>query len=813
MKISYNWLREYIDIDHSPEELADILTNIGLEVEGIESFESIRGGLKGCVIGEVICCEKHPDADKLSIAKVNIGKNDLLNIVCGAPNIQKGQKVIVATPGTTLYKGEERLTIQDTKIRGVLSEGMICAEDELGLGDSHEGILVLDPNAPTGSLASEYFNVQSDTIFEIDLTPNRIDSSSHIGVARDLAAFFGLSRDIQLKRPDDQGFSQDNDDLLIDIIIENNEGCKRYSGITISDVNVRESPQWLKNKLHAIGLIPINNVVDLTNFVLHETGQPLHAFDADKITGKKVIVRTLKKGTPFISLTGESYTLSDEDLMICNTDSGMCIAGVIGGKNSGVTSSTKNVFLESAWFNPVYIRRTAKRHGLNTDASFRFERGADPENTVPALKRAASFIRQIAGGKISSPVIDIYPDPFKPALVNILYQNIDRLVGKKIDRKTIKRAVNVLEMKILKEDDQGMKLSVPLYRVDVTREADVIEEILRLYGYNNVEIDENVYSVLSYIDKPDKEKVTNTVSDYLVAHGFNEIMSNSLSKEAYYENDPGSVTLNNPLSNDLSRLRTTLFYGGMEAIVHNINRQRPNLRFFEIGTCYYYNEKKSSKNILDNYDEKEHLALFITGNRSEINWIEKDKPSSFSQLKAYLENILYKTGISPEDLEITASGSAFLSEGMVLKKNGNLLADFGIVHKKWLRYFDLRSKVYYGDINWTFLLSLISPEPVTFTELPRFPEVRRDLSMILEKNIKFDDIRKLAFETEKNNLIKVILFDVYEGEKIGKGKKSYAISFILQDKDKTLTDKQIDKIMNNLIRVFEKHFNAQIRKS
>ncbi len=813
MKISYNWLKEYIKINLDPEDLATILTNIGLEVEGTEIFQSIRGGLKGCVVGEVISCEKHSNADKLSVAIVDVGGQDLLNIVCGAPNIEKGQKVVVAKPGTTLYKGEESITVQKTKIRGILSEGMICAEDELGLGDSHEGILVLDTGTRKGLSASTFFNVQSDTIFEIGLTPNRIDSASHFGVARDLAAFLGLKHEVHLRRPDIGGFSQDNDDYIINIHIENTEACKRYSGITISGVHVGESPQWLKTKLLSIGLGPINNVVDITNFVLHELGQPLHAFDADKITGRRVIVRTLKEGTQFISLDGESRTLSQEDLVICNAESGMCIAGIFGGIDSGVTHETKNVFLESAWFNPIFIRRSAKRHGLNTDASFRFERGADPEITVLALKRAAYLIREIAGGKISSPIIDCYPEPFKPATVKIQYQNFDRLIGKKIDRRIIKKILIALEIRIKKEDNKGLTLSVPLFRVDVRREADIIEEVLRLYGYNNVEIDGNVNSVLSYMPKPDKEKLTNIVSDYLVANGFNEIMSNSLSKEAYYKNDPKSVTLNNPLSNDLNRLRTTLFYGGMESIVHNINRQRPNIKFFEIGNCYYYTRKNRDKNILDNYDEEEHLALFITGNRSEINWIEQNKPSSFFQLKSYIENIFYKCGIQPEQIEIAESTSDFLIQGIYLKKNGKLLAEYGLVHKKWLDYFDLKSTVFYGDINWTFLLSLISQRAVTFEDLPRFPEVHRDLSMILGKNIKFDDIRKLAFKTEKNNLIKVILFDVYEGEKIEKGKKSYAVSFVLQDKNSTLTDNQIDKIIHNLARAFEKHFNAQIRKS
>ena len=813
MKISYNWLKDYIDIDLNPSELANILTNIGLEVEGIEIFESIRGGLRGCVIGEVITCEKHPDADRLSVVTVDIGKRKLLNIVCGAPNITDGQKVVVATPGTTLYQQDKSTTVEKTKIRSVISEGMICAEDELGLGDSHEGILVLDTGARNGLPASTYFKVQTDTIFEIDLTPNRIDSGSHFGVARDLAAYMGLKHKVHLKRPDVGGFSQDNDDLIIDILIENTDACKRYSGVTISGVNVDESPKWLKTKLLSIGLGPINNVVDITNFVLHELGQPLHAFDADKISGRKIIVRTMKEGSQFISLDEESRILSQEDLIICNDQTGMCIAGILGGIDSGVTNNTKNVFLESAWFNPVYIRRSAKRHGLNTDASFRFERGADPEITVFALKRAAYLIREIAGGKISSPVIDVYPEPFKPASINIQYKNFDRVIGKRIDRRTIRKTLNALEIKIKKEDDKGLTLSVPPFRVDVKREADVIEEVLRLYGYNNVDFDENVNSVISYVLKPDKEKLTNMVSDYLVANGFNEIMSNSLSKEIYYKDNPKSILLNNPLSSDLNRLRTTLFYGGMEAIVHNINRQRSNLRFFEIGNCYYLTGKSSNVDILNKYDEREHLALFLTGNWSEVNWIGGNKPASFFQLKSYIENIFYKCNILPEQLESAEITTDFLGDGLKLKKDGKVLAEYGIVHKKWLDYFDLKSKVFFGNINWTFLLSLLGHQKVTFKDLPRFPEVRRDLSMILEKNVKFEDIRKLAFKTETKYLIRVMLFDIYEGEKIEKGKKSYAIGFVLQDKNKTLTDSQIDKIIQNLAKAFEKHFNAHIRKS
>ena len=813
MKISLNWLKEYIDISHSTKELADILTAIGLEVEGIESYESVRGGLVGCVIGKVITCEKHPDADRLSLTTVDIGQGELLPIVCGAPNVQKGQNVVVATIGTTLYKGEESLTVQKTKLRGAVSEGMICAEDELGLGTSHEGIMVLSSDARIGMPASEYFKLTSDTILEIGLTPNRIESASHFGVARDLAALLSLNGEVQLRKPGIEDFIQDNNDLLINVVIENTSGCKRYSGITITGLTVAESPGWLKNRLLSIGLNPVNNVVDITNFVLLESGQPLHAFDADKINGTKVVVKTLDEGTPFITLDGIERKLSRNDLMICDTKVGMCIAGVFGGAESGVTSQTKNIFLESACFDPVFIRKTVRRHGLNTDAAFRFERGTDPEFTVFALKRAAMLIRALAGGKISSPVVDICPEPIQHAHVDVTFKNIDRLVGNKIDRKIIKKILNSLEINILKEDDQGMKLDIPTYRVDVTREADVIEEILRMFGYNNVIIDENISSVLSYSEKPDNHKLVNNISDYLTSNGFNEIMNNSLSGEIYYEHDPQAISLLNPLSNDLNRLRTNLFFGGMESIVYNINRQRSNLRFYEFGNCYFYNDNTPDDNILNRYTEVQHLALFTAGNRSDGNWIEKDKSSTYFELKSYTENILSKLGIQEYNIETTDITNDIFNGGLSFRKAGKEIAVLGIVHDKWLKFFDLKIPVFYADIHWTLLMSMLNIKSITFRELPRFPEVKRDLSMLLEKTITFEEIRSLAFQTEKKMLKKVILFDVYEGENIEKDKKSYAISFILQDENKTLTDNQIEKIINNLALAFEKQLGAQIRRS
>jgi len=813
MKISLNWLKDYIDISLEAKELADILTGIGLEVESIETFETVRGGLRGCLIGEVKTCEKHPDADRLSLTTVDIGNGTNLNIVCGAPNVKQGQKVVVATLGATLYKGEESLTIQKTKLRGTVSEGMICAEDELGLGNSHEGIMVLPPDSKVGTPAGEYFNISSDTIFEVGLTPNRIESASHFGVARDLAMFLSLNSKAELKKPAIDDFVQDNNDLQINVVIENPEGCGRYSGLTISGLTVAGSPVWLKNRLLSIGLNPVNNVVDITNFVLHELGQPLHAFDADKITSGMVVVRTLDEGTPFITLDGLERKLSRHDLMICNKKEGMCIAGVFGGAESGVTGQTRKIFLESAWFNPTYIRKTVRRHGLNTDAAYRFERGTDPAITVYALKRAAMLIRSIAGGKISSSVVDICPEPIKPVQVKVSFKNINRLIGNNLDKKTIKKLLNALEIDILKEDDDEMLLSVPTYRVDVTREADVVEEMLRMYGYNNVIIDDNIPSVLTRSEKPDSRKLVNVISEYLTANGFNEIMNNSLSKEIYYKDDKTAIQLSNPLSTDLNRLRTTLFFGGMESIAFNINRQRPNLRFYEFGNCYFFTENTANNDPLSNYREELHLAIFSTGNRSDGNWIEKDKPSSYYELKSHIEGILLKSGISNYNIGLPASDKGFIDGCVAYLSEKKEIAVTGIVHDKWLRFFDLKNPVYYADLNWAILSGILNAKPITFHELPRFPEVKRDLSMVLEKSITFEQIRKLAFQTEKKLLKKVILFDVYEGGKIDKDKKSYAVSFILQDENRTLTDDLIEKTVNNLSSVFEKKLGAQIRRS
>lgn len=812
MKISYNWLKDYINLSQSPAELGDILTNIGLEVEGIEEIESVRGGLRGCVIGRVRTCEKHPDADKLSLTKVDIGGEKDLDIVCGAPNVEAGQMVVVATVGTTLYKGEKSLTLKKVKIRGKVSEGMICAEDEIGLGTSHEGILVLDEDAEEGTLASKYFGIQNDTVFEIGLTPNRIDGASHYGVARDLAAFLKLDGPVKLNKPSADGFSVDNHDLPVKVRIENKQACKRYAGVTLTGIQVAASPDWLQNRLRAIGLNPINNVVDITNFVLYELGQPLHAFDADKITGQTVVVKTMKEGTKFTTLDEEERSLSEDDLMICNTEAGMCIAGVFGGIQSGVSGKTRNIFLESAYFDPVYVRRTSKRHGLNTDASFRFERGADPEMTLLALKKAAIMIREIAGGKISSEIVDEYPNLIEPFRVKVKFAHVDRLVGKKMDKDIVRRILEALEISIESENRDGLDLMVPAYRVDVRREADVIEEILRIYGYNNVDYPATLTSVLTYTTKPDKEKVTQLISDYLSGNGFNEIMCNSLSRDAYYRDDPAAVELFNPLSSDLNRMRTNLLYGGLETIVFNINRKRPNLRLYEFGNCYQV-LAGADQDKPDGYLEKERLALFATGPKNTTNWIEKEEPGNFYELKSYVEGIMGRVGLEGGVYQTQEVDAGYFSDGLTYSFEGTKIAEMGILDPSLTGQFDITSTVYFADFDWSAMLKVIEDFQITMKEIPKYPEVRRDLSMIIDQAIPFSRIKDIALKSGKEMVKSIFLFDVYESEKLEKGKKSYAVGIVLQDKSKTLTDKEIDKIMNRLQVNLEKQIDARIRQA
>lgn len=818
MKISYNWLKEYIKIDIDPHDLSEILTGIGLEIEGVEEWESVRGGLKGVVIGEVLTCKKHPDADKLSVTTVDIGQPEPLSIVCGAPNVAAGQKVPVAVAGTTLYRGEETLELKKTKIRGEVSEGMICAEDELGLGENHDGIMVLNSSAVPGTPASEYFRVVHDTIFEIGLTPNRIDSGSHFGVARDLAAYLSLNsgNGYAAVKPSVDSFRSDSNTSGFEVIVENSRDCPRYSGITISGVKIGESPEWLKTRLRSIGLNPISNVVDITNFVQHEIGQPLHAFDADKVTGKKVIIKNQPDKTRFVTLDGLERSLSQRDLMICNEEEGMCIAGVFGGIKSGVTSETRNIFLESAHFNAVSIRKTSKRHSLQTDASFRFERGTDPNITVWALKRAAMLMKELAGGKISSDIIDIYPDKIKNLTTEVNFRNIDRLIGKKIGKETIRKILSLLDFIILDEDEDKMLLEIPAYRVDVRLEADVIEEILRIYGYNNVEINNHVNSTLTYIEKPDMEKAVNTVSDLLSANGFAEIMCNSLNPASWYEDnsdfDAGQlVTLANPLSSDLNAMRKSLLYGGLSSVIWNINRQCSDLRLYEFGNCYFRTGHGTAVPSVNDYTERRSLDLFITGKTGKESWNSKTGPSDFYHIKSATEMIFSRLGIDTVLLTNGESHKKYFSESITYVINNKVLAETGKLSKSMLSRFDIGQDVFYSHIDWDQVLKMIGRKPVQFSELPKYPAVRRDMAMLLDRDIRFISIRDIAFRTERNVLREVNLFDVYESDSLGAGKKSYAVSFILRDDLRTLTDKNIDKVMDNLRRAFEKELGAKIR--
>lgn len=818
MKISYSWLKEYIKIDLDPKEVATILTDIGLEVEGTETFEKVKGGLEGLVIGEVKSCDKHPEADRLYVTTVDVGANTILNIVCGAPNVKKGQKVIVAKPGTTLHKDDESYRIKETKIKGIISEGMICAEDEIGMGTSHDGIMILDNDAPAGMPLNEYFSLEKDTVFEIGLTPNRIDAASHFGVARDLAAYLKQNKEVKLNLPDVGRFKTDNNNYQVDIKIENKDACKRYAGVTVTDVRIAPSPDWLQTRLASIGLKPINNIVDITNFILHELGQPLHAFDADKLADRKIIVKNLPEGTVFTTLDGIEHKLSGEDLMICDGKEAVAIGGVFGGLYSGVTDETGNIFIESAYFNPVFVRRTSKRHGINTDSSFHFERGVDPDMTIIALKRAALLMKDLAGGSVSSEVIDIYPEPIKPFKVVLDHKNIDRLTGKHLERNKIRKILASLEINIIDEHQDLITVNVPPYRVDVTREADVIEDILRIYGYNNIEFSENLNSSISYTTKPDRERILDIVSDFLSSNGFYEIMSNSLTKSVYYEKldsykSDALVRLYNPLSNDLNVLRQTLLLGGLEAIAYNANRRMNDLRFYESGNCYFFNKKKTMNNPLNNYSEEQHFALFITGNKYEPNWISKEEKSSYFLLKSYVENILARLGFNINELDIDnpVKKSDIFLDGLSYWQNSDILAEFGIVNSALTEDFDIKENVFYCDIFWDNVIKNLGTHDIEYKELPKYPEVRRDLALLLDMKVTFEQIRELAFKTEKYFLKRINLFDVYTGDKIDKSKKSYAISFILQDEKKTLTDPQIDKIMKGLASVIIKELDAEIR--
>ncbi|MFV0392702.1 MAG: phenylalanine--tRNA ligase subunit beta [Paludibacteraceae bacterium] len=819
MNISYNWLKEYINVDVSPENLSRILTSIGLEVGGVEEVQTVKGGLQGLVIGEVLTCIDHENSDHLHVTTVNVGGAEPLQVVCGAPNVAQGQKVVVATVGTTLYDGDDSFTIKKSKIRGVESFGMICSASEIGLSDDHSGIMVLPADAGVGTLAKNFFGIKSDTLLEVDITPNRADATSHYGIARDLAAYFSLhDESIKPVKPSIDNFVVQNNTLPIPVTIENPEACPRYSAVTISGVTVQESPQWLKDRLLTIGLRPINNVVDITNFILHELGQPLHAFDADKITNKVVRVKNLPEGTPFTTLEGTERKLHADDLMICNGDEPMCIGGVFGGLDSGVTETTKNVFLESAYFNPVSIRKTARRHGLNTDASFRFERGCDPEMTIYALKRASLLIQEVAGGTISSNIVDEYPAPIKPFEVTLAKKKIDRLIGKPIGGDTVGKILKGLEIDITSENNEQYELKVPVYRVDVQRDVDVIEDILRLYGYNNVEIGDNLVSTLSFAKKPDSHKLQVLISEQLTAQGFNEILNNSLTKSGYYANltsypESRSVKIMNPLSNDLSVMRQTLIFGGMENIARNINYRNADLKLYEFGNCYqYHSENKVESENLSAYDESYHLGLWITGNKFADSWTSGTQKATIYELKAYVQNILVRLGFDLKKLGIEAYENDIYSEALSISAaNKKLLATFGIVSEAAKKLTDAQTDVYFADLYWNTVLTSLNTNAVKYQELPKFPEVYRDLAFLLDKNVSFAEIEKIAYESERKFLKHVSLFDVYEGKNLEAGKKSYAISFTLQDTSKTLTDHIIDGVMQKIQKNIEGKLDAKLR--
>jgi len=816
MNISYNWLKQYLNTTLKPEELAKVLTSLGLEVGSIEEFQSIKGGLEGLVIGEVKTCKPHPDSDHLSLTTVDLGDGQETPIVCGASNVAAGQKVVVATVGTTLYEGNESFVIKKSKIRGAESLGMICAEDEMGIGTSHDGIMVLPNHVKVGMLARDYFKVETDTVLEVDLTPNRIDSGSHFGVARDIAAYLKQISQVECALPSVDHFKVDNHDLVISVKVENTEACPRYAGITLTGIKVNESPDWLKNRLKAIGLKPINSVVDVTNFVLHEVGQPLHAFDASKISGNKVIVKTLNQDTLFTTLDEQERKLHTDDLMICNLNEGMCIAGVFGGIDSGVTEKTTSVFIESAYFNPVYVRKTARRHGLNTDASFRFERGIDPNITIYALKRAALLIKEIAGGKISSEIVDSYPNPIADFEVRLRFSQIDRLIGESISREKVISILEALEIKIVGDKGNELLLHVPPYRVDVKREADVIEEILRIYGYNTVSVSHEVHSTLAYAPKPDTNELRNMIANQLSGLGFNEIMANSLTRLDYYDQfetfkKEHTVEIINPLSQDLNGLRQTLLLGGLEVVAFNSNRQNSDLKLYEFGNCYSYDPENGDANPLKKYSQSEKLAIIVSGNRSAESWSVPMVQVSFSFLKTQVENVLARLGVDLKKVEAESIQTDIYSEGLKLSINKVLLAQLGIATKKLRKIVDIKQEVYFAEIEWDAVLKTIRRHKIEFTELPKYPEVRRDLSLLLNQNVSFESLKLAALKIDKKLIKEVSLFDVYEGEKLGEGRKSYALSFILQDETKTLNDKQIDKIMNNIIRVYEQEFGAKLR--
>ena len=820
MEISYKWLKEYVDFDLTPQETADALTSCGLEVDALEEVQTIKGGLKGLYVGKVLTCEMHPNSDHLHITTVDLGKGEPQQIVCGAPNVAAGQKVIVADLGCVLYDGDKEFVIKKSKLRGVESNGMICAEDEIGVGTSHDGIIVLPEDAPVGQPAAEYYHLESDWVIEIDITANRSDALSHWGVARDLYAWLKRNgHNTSLHRPDCSEFTVDNTDLPIDVEIENTEACKRYACVSITGCDVKESPEWLQDKLKVIGLRPINNIVDITNYVMMAYGQPMHCFDADMVKGHKIVVRTQPEGTKFVTLDGEEHTLGEHDLSICNAEEPMCIAGIFGGKGSGTYDTTTNVVLESAYFHPTWIRKSARRHGLSTDASYRFERGIDPNGTIYALKQAAILCKQLAGGKVSMEIKDVYPAPIADARVQLDYEYVDRLIGKKIGNDMIRSIVESLEMKVVSETEAGLELDVPAYRVDVQRPCDVVEDILRIYGYNNVEIPTQLKSSLTILGDEDKAyHHQNVISEQLVGCGFREILNNSLTKTAYYTElnhytEETTVKVMNPLSSDLGVMRQTLLFGGLESICRNVNHKMPNLRFFEFGNCYHFSpEKKNDEDPIKAYTEEMHLGLWLTGKRVEGSWAHADEQSSFYELKAYVMNIFTRLGVNPGIVVAEKSDNNVFGKALALKaRSGKVLCEMGTVSHKLLKKMDIDQDVFYADINWNNLMRAIKKNETLYHDISKFPSVSRDLALLIDKSVEFEQIEQIARQTEKKLLKSVELFDVYEGKNLPEGKKSYAVNFILQDETKTLNDKQIEAIMTKLINNLKQKLGAELR--
>ena len=834
MNISYKWLKRYIDLQDDAQTVAKILTSIGLEVGTVETVETIRGGLKGLVVGEVLTCEPHPNSDHLHITKVNIGEGEPLPIVCGAPNVAAGQKVIVATVGTVLYDGDESFTIKKGKLRGEDSWGMICAEDEIGVGTDHAGIIVLPADTPVGMPAAEFYHVENDAVIEVDITPNRSDACSHFGVARDLYAYYKAhnnptsalpSREgVQLTKPSVEEFKEEDQTSPISVFVDAPDAAPRYSGLYIKGVEVKESPEWLKNSLLAIGLRPINNVVDVTNFVLHEMGQALHAFDADKIKGNEIHVRYAKQGEKFVTLDGVEREMDSRDLMIANKEEAMCIAGVFGGLESGVTENTKNIFLESAYFDPVTIRKTSRRHQLQTDASFRYERGCDPCNTLYVLKRAALLIKEVANAEQVGLILDnsASQELLKPWSVTIDINRVHSLIGKAIGEDTIETILKALEINIVAKLGDSWQLEVPRYRVDVQRECDVVEDILRIYGYDNVEFPEKLNTSLAYGVKPDPEKLRRRIAEQLTAQGFNEILNNSLTKVSYYEpltqlTLDTCVKIMNPLSQDLGVMRQTLLFGGLESIARNANRKNSDLKFYEFGNCYHYKANPAARehnpeNSLVEYSEEPHMALWITGNKAAQTWVRKEEKTTFYQLRAYVNNILVRLGVDLSKTTVERLENELFSDGLVLKAtNGKALGFIGIVARKQLKAFDIEQEVFYADLDWNQLLKQNKQYKAVINDLPKYPEVKRDFALLVDKTVEFADLARAAFATEKKLLKNVYLFDVYEGKNLEAGKKSYALSFILQDAENTLKDTQIENIMNRMKATFEEKFHATLR--